>query len=53
MTSLAPALESFFAVRLIQQRQASPQTIGAYSSTFACCWTSPNISWASHRRPSN
>ena len=34
MTSLAPALESFFAVRLIQQRQASPQTIGAYSSTF-------------------
>jgi site-specific recombinase XerD len=34
MTSLAPALESFFAVRLIQQRQASPQTIGAYGTTF-------------------
>ena len=34
MTSLAPALESFFAVRLIQQRRASPETIGAYGTTF-------------------
>jgi site-specific recombinase XerD len=34
VTSLAPILESFFAVRLIQQRRASPETIGAYRTTF-------------------
>lgn len=34
MTSLAPTLESFFAVRLIQQRRASPETISAYRATF-------------------
>jgi len=34
VTSLAPTLESFFAVRLIQQRRASPETISAYRATF-------------------
>ena len=33
-TSLAPLLERFFTQRLMQQRQASPHTIGAYRDTF-------------------
>lgn len=34
MSDLAPILESFFADRLIQQRRASPDTIGSYRTTF-------------------
>jgi site-specific recombinase XerD len=34
MTALAPALQAFFAQRLITQRNASPQTIAAYRDTF-------------------
>ena len=33
-TSLAPLLERFFTQRLMQQRQASPHTIGSYRDTF-------------------
>ena len=32
--SLAPLLERFFTERLMQQRQASPHTIGSYRDTF-------------------
>jgi site-specific recombinase XerD len=32
--SLAPLLERFFSQRLMQQRQASPHTIGSYRDTF-------------------
>ena len=32
--TLAPLLECFFTERLMQQRQASPHTIGAYRDTF-------------------
>jgi len=53
MTSLAPALESFFVVRLIQQRQASPQTIGAYSSTFRLLLDFAHHQLGKHRRSSN
>jgi site-specific recombinase XerD len=31
---LAPLLERFFTQRLIQQRRASPHTIGSYRDTF-------------------
>jgi integrase/recombinase XerD len=34
MTSLAPTLEAFFTDRLINQRQASPNTVTAYRHTF-------------------
>lgn len=34
MTALAQALQAFFTVRLITQRNASPQTIAAYRDTF-------------------
>jgi site-specific recombinase XerD len=34
MTLIAPMLQAFFTDRLIQQRQASPQTIAAYSDTL-------------------
>ena len=34
MNDLAPILESFFVDRLIQQRRASPDTIGSYRTTF-------------------
>ncbi len=34
MTPLAPILESFFTVRLITQRRASPHTIASYRDTF-------------------
>lgn len=34
MTPLAPTLEGFFAERLMSQRNASPNTIGAYRDTF-------------------
>jgi len=34
MTALAPALQAFFTDRLIGQRAASPNTIGAYKLTF-------------------
>ena len=33
-TSLAPLLERFFTLRLMQQRQASPHTIKSYRDTF-------------------
>jgi site-specific recombinase XerD len=33
-TSFAPLLQSFFTSRLIQQKQASPHTIGSYRDTF-------------------
>lgn len=33
-TDLAPLLERFFTQRLMQQRQASPHTIGSYRDTF-------------------
>jgi site-specific recombinase XerD len=33
-TSFAPMLERFFTQRLMQQRQASPHTIGSYRDTF-------------------
>jgi site-specific recombinase XerD len=32
--SFAPLLERFFTQRLMQQRQASPHTIGSYRDTF-------------------
>jgi len=34
MTALAPALQAYFTERLINQRAASPNTIGAYRQTF-------------------
>jgi integrase/recombinase XerD len=34
MTALAPALQAFFADRLITQRGSSPETIAAYRDTF-------------------
>ena len=34
MTALAPALQRYFTDRLINQRQASPNTIAAYRHTF-------------------
>jgi hypothetical protein len=34
MTALAPALQAYFTDRLISQRAASPNTIGAYKLTF-------------------
>src|ERR1019366_8023550 len=34
MTLIAPTLQAFFTDRLIQQRQASPQTIAAYRDTL-------------------
>lgn len=34
MSALAPTLEAFFTERLLNQRQASPHTIGAYRDTF-------------------
>jgi integrase/recombinase XerD len=34
VTSLAPTLEAFFTDRLINQRQASPNTVSAYRHTF-------------------
>ena len=34
MSNLAPLLETFFINRLIQQRQASPNTIASYRDTF-------------------
>jgi len=34
MSALAPSLQSFFTDRLIGQRSASPNTIGAYKTTF-------------------
>jgi len=46
MTALAPSLQAFFTDRLIGQRAASPNTIGAYKTTFrlllafACARTS-------------
>lgn len=35
MTPLAPLLQSFFAERLMTQRQVSPHTISAYKTTFS------------------
>ncbi len=32
--TLAPLLENFFTQRLMNQRQASPHTIGSYRDTF-------------------
>jgi hypothetical protein len=34
MTALAPSLQAFFTDRLIGQRDASPNTIGAYKTSF-------------------
>jgi integrase/recombinase XerD len=34
MSALAPALQAYFTERLINQRAASPNTIGAYKTTF-------------------
>jgi hypothetical protein len=34
MTLIAPTMQAFFTDRLIQQRQASPQTIAAYRDTL-------------------
>jgi len=34
MSTLAPLLEGFFTERLLQQRQASPNTVAAYRDTF-------------------
>ena len=34
MSALAPTLEAFFTERLLNQRQASPHTVDAYSTTF-------------------
>jgi site-specific recombinase XerD len=34
MTALAPSLQTYFTDRLISQRAASPNTIGAYKTTF-------------------
>ena len=40
MTALAPALQAYFTDRLIGQRAASPNTIGAYKLTFRLLLTS-------------
>jgi integrase/recombinase XerD len=45
MTALAPALQAYFTDRLIGQRAASPNTIGAYKLTFRLLLT-----FASKRR---
>jgi hypothetical protein len=37
MTLIAPTLQAFFTDRLLQQRQASPQTITAYRHPCGCC----------------
>ncbi len=34
MSALAPTLQAFFTERLLNQRQASPHTVDAYSTTF-------------------
>lgn len=34
MTLIAPTLQAFFTDRLVQQRQASPQTIASYRDTL-------------------
>jgi len=34
MTALAPTLQAFFTDRLVNQREASPNTVAAYRSTF-------------------
>ena len=34
MTALAPTLEAFFTQRLIDQRQASPNTVAAYRDAW-------------------
>jgi hypothetical protein len=39
--TLAALLESFFIQRLMNQRQASPHTIGSYRDSFACFCNSP------------
>jgi integrase/recombinase XerD len=44
MTTLAPALQSFFTDRLVRQRQASGHTIAAYRDTFRLLLT-----FAEHR----
>ena len=44
MTALAPALQAYFTDRLIGQRAASPNTIGAYKLTFR-----PLLTFASKR----
>ena len=36
--TLAPLIQSFFADRLIKQKQASPHTICSYRDTFVYCW---------------
>ena len=34
MTALAPSMQAYFTERLIGQRDASPNTIAAYRTTF-------------------
>jgi len=34
MTLIAPTLQAFFTDRLVQQRQASPQTVASYRDTL-------------------
>lgn len=34
MTALAPTLQAFFTIRLVQQRQASPRTVQSYRDAF-------------------
>lgn len=49
--SLAPLLERFFTDRLMQQRQASPHTVGSYRDTFRQLlkFTQQRL----HKKPSN
>ena len=34
MTLIAPTVQAFFTDRLVQQRQASPQTVASYRDTM-------------------
>src|SRR5690625_1409262 len=51
MTSLAPLLQSFFTDRLMDQRQASPNTIAAYRDTFKLLFS--HIQDQTGKRPSD
>jgi integrase/recombinase XerD len=42
MSALAPTLQAYFTDRLIGQRAASPNTIGAYRLTFCLLLRSPH-----------
>ena len=51
MTALAPALQAYFTDRLIGQRAASPNTIGAYKLTFRLLLTFASETHSARRPP--